>query len=532
MNQKKITVRENYLELPVSEYVGNHQLCVVKDGRLVDDITVRLDYKNPSACVYFPIGRWMGQEIELSTRPGIEIEDRQTSEMKKNVRGEVFRPFLHFTPEFGWNNDPNGLLKYTSPVTGKTEWHMFYQFNPYDWEWGNMHWGHAKSDDLIHWTHLPVALFPDDDGTMFSGSAIVDRENRSGLKEGEEDVILLFYTCAGNTSVRSEKKPFTQCLAYSSDGGVTFKKYEKNPIVGHIRADNRDPKVIWCEELGKYLMAIYLDKNDYELLVSDNFLEWTPLQTIAIEGDAECPDLYPLPANGDPKKRRWILSGASHHYLVGAFENGQFKPLQGVKRLSYGTSSYAAQTFSTYDEYERIQIAWDREMHFGNAVFKGQMGVPCALSLIEDEDGCTLCAAPVKAIDALAEKEIRYDNLSLEEGNELTVPLDEAAYEIDVTLDPAKTEGVVRIDVFGQTILFDIARNTARVRKDSMPLSTLRTRPELRILVDKGSAEIFASEGRVIMTEPWMLNFNQCTARISSDARALVTSLVFRKLSL
>ena len=213
MSELHLRVRGAYLELPVSAYVESHTLCFWCEGKLLDDITVRLDYRNPTSYSYYPISAWAGRDITVSADPDIALEDRQTDAPLRDRGSDVFRPFLHYTPSFGWVNDPNGLVKYTSPVTGETVWHMFYQHNPYDWIWGNMHWGHAVSRDLLHWEELPPALSPDDDGTLFSGSAVVDRENRSGLKDGPEDVILLFYTCAGDTSVRSKGKPFTQCLA-------------------------------------------------------------------------------------------------------------------------------------------------------------------------------------------------------------------------------------------------------------------------------------------------------------------------------
>ncbi len=536
MKERTIIPRAAYLVLPVSEYVGNHQIRFSVGGKLVDDITLRLDYKNPSAYSYYPIGKWMGKPVTLSVTPGVEPEDLQTDDPANAKRGEVFRPFLHFTPVYGWNNDPNGLLEYTSPVTGKTVWHMFYQFNPYDWVWGNMHWGHAVSEDLLHWTHLDTALYPDETGTMFSGSAIVDRENRTGLKNGDEDVILLYYTAAGNTSALSEGKKFTQCLAYSTDGGMTFTKYDKNPVVDHIRADNRDPKVIWCEELKKYLMAIYLDGDEYELLTSDDLLSWSRLQTVAIEGDAECPDIYPLKANGDPADRKWIMSGASHRYIVGTFEGSRFRVLQNARKLNYGSSSYAAQTFSTYDEYERIQIAWDRDMRFGNATFDGQMGIPCSMSLKKDEkedekeavDVYTLCAEPIAALNGLIRDEKRFD------GAELTsvIPLEESAYELDLALDPKCRSGKLKIDLFGQTIQIDAELNTLRVGRDTMPIRTLRGAPRLRIVIDKGSAEVFASGGSSMMTVPWLLNFNHREAVFSCEDAPVMAHIVLKRLSL
>ncbi|MBQ4353325.1 MAG: glycoside hydrolase family 32 protein [Clostridia bacterium] len=529
-----ITPKAGYLILPVSEYVGNHQLRIMKNGAAADDITLRLDYRNPTAYSYYPLDAFGGEEITLTVSPDMDLQDLQTDTPDHGDIGEAFRPFIHFTTKYGWINDPNGLLKYTSPVTGKTTYHMFYQFNPYDWVWGNMHWGHAVSDDLFHWEHLEPALYPDENGTMFSGSAIVDKENRSGLKTGDEDVILLFYTCAGNTSYRSHEKKFTQCIAYSNDGGRTFTKYEKNPVVGHIAADNRDPKVIWCEELGRYVMALYLDKDEYVLLTSENFLDWNELQRLHLERDGECPDFYPLNVNGDPSNRKWILSGAAHHYIVGEFVNGQFKVLQTSRPLNHGWNSYAAQTFSTDDEMERIQFAWDRNHSFGSGKFTGQMSVPYNMSLMETKDGYYLCAAPVENLSSIAADCRTFDHVAVTHAKPFAAELEEGAYEMDITLNPAALESDVRIEVFGQNIFLEASRNSVRVANDVMPMSMSAQNAELKFIIDKGSVEIFGSEGRAIMTTPWILNFNQryITFTAADEKTALIEKITLKKLSL
>ncbi len=530
MGELRITGKAGFLVLPVSSFVDSHQLRIMKNGRVIDDITIRLDYRNPTAYSFYPIGNHRGDELTLSVSPDMELRDLQTDTPTAGSVGEAFRPVLHFTPKYGWINDPNGLLKYTSPVTGKTTYHMFFQFNPYDWVWGNMHWGHAVSEDLFHWNQLEPALYPDDDGTMFSGSAVVDRENRSGLRTGEEDVILLFYTCAGSTSYRSAGKKFTQCLAYSNDGGMTFTKYDKNPVVHHITADNRDPKVIWCEELGKYVMALFLDRNEYQLLTSDNFIDWDPLQILRIERDCECPDFYPLNADGNPAKRKWILSGAAHNYVVLEVSGGKFKVVQSSRPLNNSANSYAAQTFSTDDEITRIQIAWDRNCSFGSAPLCGQMSVPCRMSLTERKDGYYLCASPVTQLETLCRETREFTSADLTEP--LRVDLEEGAYELDLEFDSAKVQSDIRIDIFGQKILLETSRNTIRVGRDTMPISVSASRPEIKCIIDKGSAEIFVSGGKAILTTPWNLNFNQCYAVFSADSSAIVDRITLKKLAL
>ena len=193
MSKLTITIEKNYLVFPIGRYVDSRKLKICYNGNMVNDIDLRLDYVNPSEYVYYDVRKYIGKDINIETDQAVVLENIQSDSPEFNY-SEIknFRPTVHFTPDYGWINDPNGLLEYVSPVTGKKTYHMFYQYNPYDTVWGNMHWGHAVSSDLVRWENRPIALYPDEQGTMFSGSAVIDRENRTGLKEGDEDVILLF----------------------------------------------------------------------------------------------------------------------------------------------------------------------------------------------------------------------------------------------------------------------------------------------------------------------------------------------------
>ena len=185
-----------------------------------------------------------------------------------------------------------------------------------------MHWGHAVSKDLIHWEEREIALYPDPDGhVIFSGSTIVDERNVSGLGAPGRPALLLFYTAAG--------EPFEQRLVWTGDGEHFYR--DEGAVVKHIRAHNRDPKVVWCDELDRYVMALYLDGCTYCLLASSDLLHWDSFEELELPGDAECPDFYPLTA--DDGSRRWIFMGASDHYYVGEIREGKFVPLQGVRRL-------------------------------------------------------------------------------------------------------------------------------------------------------------------------------------------------------
>jgi len=214
--------------------------------------------------------------------------------MSQALYSESLRPQFHFTAQKGWLNDPNGLVLHNG------EYHLFFQHNPDSTEWGNMTWGHAVSKDLVHWRQIEHALLPDKRGTMYSGSAVTDPLNTSGM--GAD--IIAFYTAAGGKNPESNGQPFTQGLAYSRDNGRTFTKLDA-PIINHIVAENRDPKVDWHEPTKSWVMALYLDGEAFVLFTSKNLKNWTEIQRFHMPGSAECPDFFEMPIAGS-REKRWV----------------------------------------------------------------------------------------------------------------------------------------------------------------------------------------------------------------------------------
>lgn len=474
----KITVTHPYLVFPVNLAKAMKKLLFTVGGTLVYEADVRLDTHNPDFYAYFDVSRFIGQRMELTVEPEMAMSFREADAIDRaDLYREPFRPLYHFTEKNGWLNDPNGLVK-----IGDT-YHMFYQQNPASPQWGNMHWGHAVSSDMVHWTQLSSALFPDETGTMFSGSGIIDEEGRAGFGAG---AALFFYTAAGGSSRRSEGAPFTQCLAYSTDGGKTLVKYEGNPVIPHIVGANRDPKVIWCAELDKYVCALYLDGCTYGLLTSDNFLDWTLIQKIDLPGDAECPDFYPLNVENEPGVRKWVLSGASAKYLVGEIANGQFVPVQDVRAMHTGSLGYAAQTYSLCDDERRINVTWERVNFPGNAPFCSQMGIPVTHVLRRGEDGYYLHASPIKEA-----KKLRGTAYALHttDCGCMTV-LADTANEISLTVPAAG--GEITLSMLGFTVIIDRASKQARLGNQTLPLGVVDGRIKLRMYTDTCSAELFS----------------------------------------
>lgn len=463
---------KKYWTIPINDNVPKKKYQIKNGDTLLSSFDASVDPVNPRCSAYIDITRFEG-ELTLTDMDGNPVEHGiadQYPTIDQVPDGDYLRPAAHFTTTIGWTNDPNGL------VYADGKYHMFYQHNPMSTHWGNMTWGHAISEDLVHWTEVGDALFPDETGSMFSGSAVVDENNVSGLGKG---AILLFYTAAGDHGITENKVPYTQRLAYSVDGGVTFTKYEKNPILQHIIGANRDPKVQWCDELGKFTLSLYLDGHDYAIFTSDNLLDWEKWMVIHTPMDDECPDFYPLEVDGE---RKWVFSGAHDTYIVGVIKDGKLEAEQ--EELPYHISpgcSYAAQTFSGTGE-RRIKIPWGINPAY-DAVFNSQMGVPAEMFLKRVGDKIRLGSLPVKELDLL---EVKKEQISHKEAIE-------AAIEI---LDGCEK---ITISCFGMEIAVDPTNNTYSHGECTAPLSYTGEK-NLRIIFDTLGLEVFADNGLIYST--------------------------------
>ena len=512
----KIEISGRYLILPLGYEARNKKICFYRDGALELEFDAPVDIVRPDYHKYLDLAAYRGETLGLSTDPAMDFCPEQTDEKPpETFYGEKYRPAVHFSTKLGWVNDPNGLV-----FDGK-RYHLFYQHNPYSHIWSNMHWGHAVSEDLLHWEEKEPALAPDELGTMFSGSAVIDRENRTGLKEGETDVILLYYTAAGGGSIQSKGRPFTQCMAYSTDGGETFKKYAGNPVVEHIEAENRDPKVIFSEELSAYVMALYLNDNRYTLLTSTDLLHWKFLQEIALPGDAECPDFYPLCLDGDPAKRRWILSGASDRYLIGDLKAGKYRPSGPVGRLHYGSNSYAAQTFSDIpaSDGRRIRMAWNTTRMPGS-YFCGSMCIPCELRLRTLDKEETLTVWPVREVETLFRHEQMPVYEKLEPGSlDLGVRRPGAQW-LEFFVEAAG-DSLFTLSLFGMGVEVNLAENAVRCMDKTMPIHMRDGKIHLLILADAMGFEIFSGEGQSFLCMGFVSDYSLGHLELRVDAGRL-----------
>ncbi len=407
---------------------------------------------------------------------------------------QALRPQFHFTSRTNWINDPNGLVYY------KGTYHLFFQHNPDGNEWGNMTWGHAESTDLVHWKQVSNALTPDDLGTMFSGSAVIDWHNTAGFNKGKNPSMLLFYTAAGGTSPESTGKPFTQCLAYSTDGGATFTKYAENPIIPEIAGGNRDPKVVWDQAGKRWLLALYLDGDNFELLQSTDLRHWHKLQTVSLPGCDECPDLFPMIARPSGH-RYWVMTAANGHYVVGQMVDGKFV-FQGEPVVSdYGPNFYAVQTWSDIyrSDGRRIQIAWMRGGQYPGMPFNGQMSFPCVLKLHDGAKGLWMSRWPVREISSLYAGTEEWRDLALANGVPITVQPKTGLWDISLKVK-CEAGAAFTITVNGHAVTFSSSNKTLSCMNSTAPIRLPQGYLTLRVLADVTSLEVYGNTGRVSLT--------------------------------
>jgi len=423
---------------------------------------------------------------------------------EKRPFNEFFRPQFHFTPEKNWQNDPNGLIWFEG------EYHLFYQHNPFGTEWGFMHWGHAVSRDLVHWEHLPIAISPDNDSkdkelcTAWSGCAIADDKNLSGLKNGDQPALLIFYT----------SRQCGQRIAYSNDKGRTWTKYEKNPVIPFDEKDDaRDPKVFWYEPGQKYVMVLWRKPDGEEktqgisFYSSSNLTDWT--FESHMPGFYECPDLVELAVNRRPDDTRWVIFDGDGSYCIGQFDGKKFTPETPKMKGDYGANYYATQTWSNIpaEDGRCIQIAWMRGGNYPGMPFNGQMTFPCELSLTTTMEGIRLVRKPVKEIATLHDKGFQMENKNLIPGlnkNPLK-GLKSDCFHIIGTFDLKSVNSfgfLLRASktVTGTEIRYDATKNKLNCLGQTVSLNPEDGKIKMEILVDRTSVEIFCNDGKLVMT--------------------------------
>ncbi|MFP5112439.1 glycoside hydrolase family 32 protein [Bacillaceae bacterium C204] len=449
---------------------------------------------------------------------------------------EKHRPQFHFSPEEKWMNDPNGMVFFND------EYHLFYQYHPFGTTWGPMHWGHAVSKDLIHWEHLPIALYPDEHGTIFSGSAVVDWNNTTGFFEDGPGLVAIF-TSADNYP-ESDRPRQRQSLAYSKDNGRTWVTYEGNPVLSDVNiTDYRDPKVFWHNETNKWVMVLATGQW-VTIYTSQNLKNWEfasefGKQAGSHDGVWECPDLFRLPVNGDETNQKWVMfvsigdnpqfkEGSRTQYFIGEFDGTTFvndNPDETVLWLDYGRDNYAGVSWSDIpaEDGRRIYIGWMSNWRYANQVpteeWRSAMTLPRELSLTSSESGVRILQKVVSEIDSIRNGSEVYQELTIESNQpalfNLFSPLNEMNIEFEeqtsnsfgfVFQNSDDEKVVIRYDVekellsIGRTNVGDNSFSESFPTVQEASVKMENNRIKLQIFLDASSIEVLANDGKVVFT--------------------------------
>ena len=506
---------KKYLLLPVQESAEVSNIKVIGGSRQLKTLNVRLannhiDYYVPLCLQEFDDEKGLMLDVHVNgtyrTDGGIStfscwknMSFSDTFDMKNR---EQYRPVYHHTPAYGWMNDPNGMF-YKDGV-----WNLYFQHNPYGSQWENMTWGHSTSTDLVHWKFQGDPVLPDALGTVFSGSAVVDKENTSGFGKG---AVIALYTSAGESQ--------TQSMAYSTDNGKTFTKYEGNPVITSNVPDFRDPHMFWNEDIKKWNMILAAGQH-MEIYTSDNLKDWKLEssfgETYGNHGGVwECPDLMKMKVRGT-NKEKWMLicninpggpfGGSATQYFIGDFDGRKFtcesKP-EVTKWMDYGKDHYATVTFDNAPEGRRVAIAWMSNWQYANQVptlqYRSGNSIPRDLGLFEYK-GETYCSVvPSPEMTAARSKKA---TKSLSESCEMVVNLKGNA---TITLSNDKGEKVVmNYDAKAET--FSMDRTKSGKMDFSKDFAAVTKAPtygnisQLRIFIDKSSIEALDADGKMSMT--------------------------------
>lgn len=507
-NSRTMTVNKRYLNVPVtvSAERARGQMVLIVDGTAEQKCVVDIAAEDPHTWFFIDMNEFIGKKmtVEVSGQDAAGLKDIYLSDTPKKLEGaykEKYRPQFHFTPERGWTNDPNGLVFY------KGEYHLFFQHNPFGTQWGNMTWGHAVSPDLVHWTEIGDAINPDPLGTIYSGSAVVDKRNSAGFKTGKEKPLVVFYTSAGSHA--AAKVPFTQSIAYSNDRGRTWAKYEDNPVLGHIVGGNRDPKVIWHQPTKRWVMALYLEKDKYALFTSKDLKQWDHSCDVPMPGVNECPDIFELPVDGDPNNKKWVFWGGNGKYVIGEFDGVTFKSETEPMKTEWGTNCYAAQTYSDIpgSDGRRILIGWMKvkndnavnEPVYKDMPFNQQMSFPRTLTLRSTDEGVRLYMEPVQEIELIHGNKHVWTDEHIDPYSDSSSSFGHQLFDLRADIEIGEATEL-ELDLRGTLVTYNVEKQELSCRGKKIPLKPENGRIKLQALIDTTSLEIFAADGRYVMS--------------------------------
>ena len=487
---------KKYVLLPVQETEDIAAIAVL-DGRndMVQRINVKLAIDRVDYYVPYELkgARLLDIEFHGDRRQKGAVgefvcwKEIKFSDTFDTANRERFRPVYHHTPLYGWMNDPNGMF-YKDGT-----WHLYYQWNPYGSQWENMHWGHSTSNDLVHWQAEPMAFEPDWLGCIFSGSCIT-----------KGDDVIAFYTSAGHHQ--------TQSMAVSHDGGITFKKFEGNPVLTSDKPDFRDPNVFWYEPTKRWIMILAVGQ-EMQIYSSADLKDWRYESSFGQEygnhgGVWECPDLFEIDG-------KWVLicninpggpfGGSATQYFVGQFDGRKFtceSMPKVTKWMDYGKDHYATVLFYNAPDNRRVVLAWMSNWQYANQVptkqYRSGNSIPRDLGLFTCGEETYLSVKPSKEMLALRGAKVKKPT----EACEILIDVKSLA---EIVLSNAKGEQVV-MKYDGQKHTFSMDRTKSGDVSFSEAFPCVTEAPtygqikQFRLFIDRCSIEAFDAEGKMVMT--------------------------------
>lgn len=531
-NIVSLNVTAKFLILPVQDDAPESKVCIVKDNEQRGTLmNVRLARERVDSYVPFILSDYKGQQISVDIQ-GLPADAVCWKELKladsfDMSNKETFRPVYHHTPAYGWMNDPNGMF-YKDGV-----YHLFFQYNPYGSVWGNMHWGHSTSSDLIHWNFEGVSIVPDAWGAIFSGSCVVDHNNTAGFGK---DAVIAFYTSAKSTpwgDVQSES------MAYSLDNGKTFVKYAGNPIITSLEKDFRDPKVFWYAP-GKHWVMVLAVGQHMELYSSVNLKDWKKESEFgkmqgAHGGVWECPDLIELPVEGS-REKKWVLicninpggpfGGSAAQYFVGSFDGKTFvneSPVQ-TKWMDWGKDNYATVTWNNAPDGRCIALGWMSNWQYANNVptrqYRSANTIARDLTLYKAGGEFYLKSTPSREMKQARGEKVSVPSFKVTDSYKIESLLKDnnGAYEIEMEIQVADASKIslnlqnekgeqvsMYYDLLRKQFVMDRSKSGKVDFSNDFPAvtagpvhagKTLR----LRLFVDRSSIEAFGEDGKFVMT--------------------------------
>lgn len=531
-NIVSLNVTAKFLILPVQDDAPESKVCIVKDNEQRGTLmNVRLARERVDSYVPFILSDYKGQQISVDIQ-GLPADAVCWKELKladsfDMSNKETFRPVYHHTPAYGWMNDPNGMF-YKDGV-----YHLFFQYNPYGSVWGNMHWGHSTSSDLIHWNFEGVSIVPDAWGAIFSGSCVVDHNNTAGFGK---DAVIAFYTSAKSTpwgDVQSES------MAYSLDNGKTFVKYAGNPIITSLEKDFRDPKVFWYAP-GKHWVMVLAVGQHMELYSSVNLKDWKKESEFgkmqgAHGGVWECPDLIELPVEGS-REKKWVLicninpggpfGGSAAQYFVGSFDGKTFvneSPVQ-TKWMDWGKDNYATVTWNNAPDGRCIALGWMSNWQYANNVptrqYRSANTIARDLTLYKAGEEFYLKSTPSREMKQARGEKVSVPSFKVTDSYKIESLLKDnnGAYEIEMEIQVADASKIslnlqnekgeqvsMYYDLLRKQFVMDRSKSGKVDFSNDFPAvtaapvhagKTLR----LRLFVDRSSIEAFGEDGKFVMT--------------------------------